>query len=215
MLDTLTQTGPRWRRDDYNVEARLNRLLAANRHEAARRRLFRNPGDEEQVRLMRHPIQTERAYALFGMLLGAWPPAAIFYRFLSFATPLNSYDVSFLFSLCLLMNMVCMLVGRKVGAQIGRSIDEIEHKSWSRMVVLAALSGLWWGVATGAAGGALCFGTGAIFGALLALPVGFVGFIFFTAFHRAVARGGMIDARHFWPLSCGVAAFIAALILGR
>ena len=73
--------------------------------------------------------------------------------------------------------------------------------------------GFAWGAITGAAGGAICFGIGAIFGALYAAPVGTLAFILFTPLHRLLARGGMIDARHFWPLACGVTMTITALIL--
>jgi hypothetical protein len=116
---------------------------------------------------------------------------------------------------CLVMNVVCALVGRIAGAKVGRRIDEIERAPLSRMILLAGLGGLCWAIATGGAGGAVLLGVGAIPGALLAAPVGVLGFILFTLLHHLVARGGMIDARHLWPLACGIVAFIAAFILGR
>ncbi|HEY0406123.1 MAG TPA: hypothetical protein VGC89_10370 [Pyrinomonadaceae bacterium] len=212
MLDTPAQTGRRSPNDESIACDRLNRLLIANREEAARRRLFRDAEDEEQRQLMRRPVSTERAYALFGLLLGALPPA-IFFRFLHVLLPRNQRDYNDLFFFCLVMNVVCMLVGGIAGAKLGRRIDEIERQSWSRMLLLAGLNGLLWAIATGAAGGAIVFIAGALFGATLMLPIGALAFVIFTALHRQVAHGGMIDARHLWPLACGVAAFIAALIL--
>lgn len=213
MLDTDTPPSQRWLNDESEVYDRLNWLIATNLREASRQRLFRKREDEEQVRLMRRPIPTERAYALFGLLLGALPTAAILYRFFHYAMPWNSLKLSGWTILCLLMNLVCLLVGRKVGAKIGRRMDQIERRSWSWMIVLAAFEGALWAIATGAAGGAVAFGIGAIVGASLAIPVGIAAFVLFTILHRLVARGGMIDARHFWPLACGVATLIAALIL--
>jgi fatty acid desaturase len=215
MLDTHTQTSRRWLSDEPNVHERLNWYIAANRYEDYRRRLFRNGEEEEQMRLMRRPLATERAYALFGLLLGGLPSAAILYRFLSYAAPRNTPDFNLLLFFCLAVNVVCMLIGRKVGARVGREIDEIERKSWSRMILLATFNGLCWAVATGGMGGAVVFGIGAIFGALIAIPVGVLAFVLFTLLHRLVARGGMIDARHFWPLACGIVTTIAALLLGR
>jgi hypothetical protein len=62
-------------------------------------------------------------------------------------------------------------------------------------------------------GGVLFFGVGSLFGAFMALPFGMLGFLLFTPLHRLMACGGMIDARHLWPLACGVALTISALIL--
>jgi len=100
-----------------------------------------------------------------------------------------------------------------MGGVFGGKIDTYERASWHRMCVSAAAVGALWGLTTGAVGGLLFFGIGSLFGALVALPVGMLGFALFTPFHRLMARGGMIDARHFWPLACGVVLTITALIL--
>ncbi len=210
---TTTQTGPRSQSDEQEVYDRLNWLIAVNRYEAYRLSLFRNADDEWQAQFVRRPIRTERAYGLFGLLLGGLPPAAIFLRFLQETGP-YSRDFSFLLIIALVMNVICMTIGRIVGLKIGRQVDAFERESWHKMILLAGFNGMCWATATGAAGGAIVFGFGAIFGAFLALPVGLLGFVFFTILHRLVARGGMIDARHFWPLACGITMSIAAFILG-
>jgi hypothetical protein len=112
------------------------------------------------------------------------------------------------------MNLVCCLMGGKMGGVFGERIDSYERASWHRMCVCSAGAGALWGFTTGAVGGVLFFGFGSLFGALIALPVGMLGFGLFTPLHRLMARGGMIDARHFWPLACGVVLTISALILG-
>ena len=70
-----------------------------------------------------------------------------------------------------------------------------------------------WAVATGAAGGAVCFGFGALFGPFFALPVALAAFPVFATLHRLLSRGGMIEARSLWPLAYGVPGVIAAGIL--
>ncbi|HEV7905805.1 MAG TPA: hypothetical protein VGO96_18340, partial [Pyrinomonadaceae bacterium] len=112
-----------------------------------------------------------------------------------------------------LMNFTCALVGFGMGRLTGRNVAQVERRGWHRMFVHALGKGIAWGVTTGAAGGLLAFGVGAIVGAAIATPVGIVAFASFTLLHRLTARGGMIDARHFWPLACGVVLTIAALIL--
>lgn len=168
--------------------------------------------------LMRRPVPARKAYALFGLLLGLLPPAAIFHLMVGYPL-MNTRGVGAserltLFLFCLVMNGVCCLVGRGMGVSLARRAGELERGPWAKMLALSALLGVLWAVVTGAAGGAVVFLFGAIFGALFALPVGALGFLLFTSLHRLVARGGMIDARHLWPLACGVALFIAAMILG-
>lgn len=215
MSDIRAQNEERWLRDESAVYNRLNWFIAANLYETSRQRFFRNSTDEQEMLLMRRPLPTARAYALFCLLLGALPPAAMLYRLFSYGAYRISYEMSVLVILCLMMNVTCALVGKVIGERIGRRMDEIERASWLKMIVTAALYGWWWGITTGAAGGALAFGVGAIVGASVAVPIGIVAFILFTVLHRLIARGGMIDARHFWPLACGVTITIAALILGR
>jgi hypothetical protein len=118
-----------------------------------------------------------------------------------------------LFGLCLLMNIVCAVVGMAMGSAMGRSLDNLKRKSWNKTVLLTLWYGALWGAVAGGAGGLLFFGFGAIVGIACAIPVGMAAFLLFTPLHRLLARGGMIDARHFWPLACGITMTIAALVL--
>jgi MFS family permease len=166
------------------------------------------------MELMRRPYATERAYKLFGLLLGTLPPAAIFYM-LFFDREIGRAEAfSALLVLCFLMNVICAFVGGALGARLGRCMDKLERRAWPVTIFASALLGICWAAATGAAGGFIYFGIGALFGAAFAIPVGAFGFALFTMLHRLMARGGMIDARHFWPLACGIASVISAFILG-
>lgn len=164
---------------------------------------------------MRRPLATREAFDLFGLLLGALVPAAIFYRMFNYGFHANGSGFEqLLFPLLLwAMNVACCLMGWKMGAVFGARIDNYERASWHRMCVRAVGAGALWGLTTGAVGGVLFFGVGSLFGAVIALPVGMLSFLIFTPLHRLMARGGMIDARHFWPLACGVVLTISALIL--
>jgi hypothetical protein len=194
--------------------SRLNWLLDENAREARRRSLFRNAAEEEQMLLMRHPLSARRAYAHFGMLLGALPPAVIFARMFGYGLTPPFAGGALIFILCLIMNVVCCLTGRAMGAALGQSLNSVERWSWSKMLLMLPLIGAAWGSIAGGAGGLIFFGFGAIFGFICAVPVGLVAFTLFAPLHRLLARGGMIDARHFWPLACGVTMIVSALILG-
>jgi len=50
-------------------------------------------------------------------------------------------------------------------------------------------------------------------GVFYALAVALPAFLVFTTLHRLLARGGMIEERHLWPLAWAVAATPAALVL--
>jgi hypothetical protein len=111
------------------------------------------------------------------------------------------------------MNVVCALAGWHMGLVAGRIVSEVARASRSRYGLSVLMAALCWGVATGGAGGAVCLIIGAIYGAAVATPVALLGFALFAPLHRLLARSGMIEARHFWPVAWGVTLIISALIL--
>jgi hypothetical protein len=169
--------------------------------------------EEEEILMMRRPFTTEQAYARFGLLLGLLPPAAIFVRALYTIGYQSASNFYFLCTFCLVMNLLCALVGWRMGQSLGRKIFADAHTSWPMLGLKSVWAALLWGLATGAAGGVVCFGFGAIFGVLCALAVALPAFLVFAPLHHSLARGGMIDARHFWPVASGVTLNIVALIL--
>jgi hypothetical protein len=196
---------------DYDILARVNWLKGELAREAKRPLPSRRRLDEETrpLRLL-NPVTTEDAYAWFGTLLGLFPPAAIFGRLFGYG--LDRKGSVAIFLLLLAMNGVCCAVGRKMGRQLGAGFGDPRVVGWPLMVLLPLLWGLIWGLITGAAGGLLFFGIGAFFGAFSAIPVAVAGFYLFAPLHRLLARDGMIEERHLWPLAFGVTCFIAALI---
>ena len=165
---------------------------------------------------MRRPVNVERAFAFFGLLLGTLPPAAIFLRMFGYGfTYERDWGYVTLPAMCLAMNIICAVVGQRMGRAVGHPmIAGAERRSWTRTLLFTLVAAFVWGAATGAAGGAVFFGIGAVFGVVFALAVALPAFVVFTTFHRLLARGGMIDARHLRPLAWGVAATAAALALG-
>ncbi|HYN85776.1 MAG TPA: hypothetical protein VER32_11005 [Pyrinomonadaceae bacterium] len=200
--------------DPRHTHARLT-WLAQEVGGGERRPLPVRRDDYEQGLLVARPVAPREAFALFGALLGLLPPAAIFTRTFGFGAGLEQdWGRYSFFLLCLTMNVVCVLFGRAMGARLAARFDALRSRSWLYTVAAAALLGAAWGFATGSLGGFVFFGFGAFFGAACAIPVGAVAFAVFAPLHRLVARGGMIDARQLRPLALGVAATVAAVILG-
>ena len=160
-------------------------------------------------------MDARRAFGLFGLMLGMFPPAAIFIKMFG-GYGLSGYHSSgsIFFILCLLMNVTCAVVGCRMGKALSRAVEKAGKRRLSVMMLRFALIGIAWGAVTGFVGGLAFVGIGAFFGPIFAMPVGALAFTLFAPLHRALVRGGMIDARHFWPLSSGASLFAAALILG-
>jgi hypothetical protein len=169
---------------------------------------------EEKIMMMRRPVSIKRAYALFGLLLGVLPSAAIFLKMFGSHSSVLQILVSGWTLLFLLSSIACGLAGRFVGSKISSMAELSERDRWGKMVFVAPLIGALWGMCAGAMGGFILLGVGALFGYMFALPVGLVAFSLFMPLHRLLAHGGMIEAQHLWPLACGVTLTMTALILG-
>ncbi|OLE53816.1 MAG: hypothetical protein AUG51_11035 [Acidobacteria bacterium 13_1_20CM_3_53_8] len=196
------------------MNERLSWLIAVNTYEAEQRRLYRTASEEEEMRLMQLPLPTRQAFSLFGLLLGILVPAAIFLKIFGYGFSRHIGNTPVMFLICVAMNTACAIFGHRMGGLLSKGINEYERASWTKMLLYSMLIGTCWGAATGAIGGLAFFGIGAIFGAFCAVPVAMIAFPLFTSLHRLLARGGMIDARHFWPLVFGVTMTIAMFILG-
>lgn len=166
--------------------------------------------EERRALSMRRPLTTEQAYRWFGTYLGLLPPLAIFERFLAST---RGDDAFWVVALCVAMNVVCCLVGRWFGGRLGRRAGNPRARSRANFAFLIFVMAVSWSAVTGGLGGVLFFGIGALFGALFAAPVAFAAFPVFAILHRLVSRGGMIEARHTWPLAFGIPLTIAAMIM--
>jgi hypothetical protein len=193
---------------DLHIAQRMSWLRQEIDPDVQRRRLV---WEKEQARalLMRSPMTTEQAYRLFGTFLGLFPPLALFERAVMRG---RGNEEFWLVALCVGMNVICCLVGRWFGGYLGRWAGNPRTRSLVGFALVVFVMAMAWGVVTGGLGGALFFGIGAIFGAFIAAPVALVGFPAFAFLHRLLSRGGMIEARHTWPLALGIPLTIAAFI---
>lgn len=193
---------------------RLNALIRAEAEMRATEQVYRRSKHESAAALMRRPVANEAAWAHFGLALGILPPAAIFYRMFDYGWRANELEEFGFFALLLLMNLVCAVAGLKCAACFSRQAFDLERRSWTRMLLLMPLLGALWGLLTGALGGALFFGIGAIGGIFCAVPTGIVAFSLFAIAHRWLERGGMIEQKHLLPLAWGISLTIAAFVIG-
>ena len=195
---------------DESVARRLNWLRFELAPETGRRRLLFEQ-EERRTLSMLHPLSTEEAYRWFGTFLGLFPPFALFNRVI-FRAHLSADSLLWI-ALCVGMNVVCCLVGRKFGAYLGRKAGDPRSRPWLEFAFCPLIMAVFWGVVTGGLGGALFFGIGAVFGVACAVPVALATFPVFALLHRLLSHGGMIEERQIWPLAFGVPLTAAAAIL--
>ena len=171
--------------------------------------MYRTRREELEAGMMSHPMPVKKAFAYFGLMLGAFPPAAIFSKFFS----RGSEEIG-LFLFLLLINLVCSAAGYFSGKLIGKMVWEMENRSWNLMLLALPFIGMLWGFIAGGAGGVLFFVIGAFFGAAIAAMVGAVAVPAFAVFHRLLKKGEMIERNQFLPLAFGISLIISAFILG-
>lgn len=200
--------------DDHRLaEKRLSDLLAVNAETQRQKALFRTEREEAEAALMTAPLSTEKTFAYFGLLLGVFPPAAFFARFLIDTRSFQSDNFWFL-GVVFLVNLIAAAVGFKSGGFIGRTVANLERESWTKMFFALPFVGALWGIMAGGAGGAVIFLFGAFFGAALGAAVGAFALPFFAVFHRLLKRGDSIEGKHFLPLAFGISFIVSAFILG-
>ena len=200
-------------RDGELTRQRLDALLAVNAATAREKFLYRSEQEKTEAALMRNPLSTKQAYAWFGLLLGTFPPAAIFTRFLIDSRGLSDGDL-WILGVIAIVNVISAVVGYFSGKLIGKIVGELEKTSWLPMIFALPFVGILWGILAGGAGGVIIFIIGAFFGALLGSAVGSIALPAFTIFHRLLKKGDMIDRKHFLPLAFGITFIICGFILG-
>lgn len=162
---------------------------------------------------MRHPLDTDKTFSYFGLILGSLPPAAIFIRFLTDSPDFRMENL-WVLGIIFIINTITATVGYFSGKLVGKMVREAETYSWWLMILLLPFIGMFWGVMAGGAGGVIVFLFGAMFGALFGALVGGAALPIFAVFHRLLKKGESIELKHFMPLAFGVALTICAFILG-
>ncbi|MGI8669996.1 MAG: hypothetical protein ACR2J3_09165 [Aridibacter sp.] len=199
--------------DNETTQDRLNELISLNAEYARQDEIFSSDKEKLEADLMSNPLSAEKAFSFFGLLLGTFPPAAFFAKFLFESG--NPGNIEFwIVVLLLVVNVVTAAAGYFTGKLIGKITFELEKLSWQWMLLALPFLGLLWGIMSGGAGGFFLFVFGAIFGAMLGGLVGSVALPIFTIFHRLLKRGDKIENKHFLPLAFGISLIISAFILG-
>lgn len=162
---------------------------------------------------MANPLSVEKTFAFFGLLLGTFPPMAMFIRFFAEKGIFRSEDF-WIVGVLAVVNLITAMVGYFSGEIIGRIAFELEKFSWSYMLFSLPFIGILWGILAGGAGGVIIFVVGAFFGAALGAAVGGIALPAFTVIHRLLKRGDQLDRKHFLPLAFGITFIISAFVLG-
>ncbi|MDQ3179802.1 MAG: hypothetical protein M3Q33_04705 [Acidobacteriota bacterium] len=195
------------------MRERLDALLAVNAATAREKLLFSSEQEKTEATLMKKPLSITETFAWFGFLLGTFPPAAMFTRFLIDSRGLSNGDL-WILGVIAIVNVISAVVGYFSGKLIGKIVSELEKTSWLTMIFALPFVGILWGILAGGAGGIIIFIIGAFFGAILGGAVGSIALPAFTIFHRLLEKGEMIDRKHFLPLAFGITFIICGFILG-
>jgi hypothetical protein len=196
-------------RDGELIQQRLNSLLTINAETARRKAMYASDREKLESELMTNPLSLEKTFSYFGLILGAFPPAAMFLRF-----AIDGKMDGWMFGVMFIINLISAIVGFFSGKVIAKTVRFFETKSWSAMILMMPLIGLLWGMVSGGAGGIIVFIFGAFFGAILGGIVGSIALPVFTIFHRLMKKGENIEFKHFLPIAFGVTFVICGFILG-
>ena len=199
--------------DDSLTQKRLDALLTVNLETARAQMLFPFEKGRMEAALMKNPLSNKQVFAYLGLLLGIFPPAAIFARF--FINAGNFRGENFwILGIIAVVNLISAVVGYFSGKFVGKIVGELERLSWSKMLLVLPFIGFLWGVLAGGSGGIIIFLIGAIFGAMFGAAVGSLALPAFTIFHRLMKCGDKLELKHFLPLSFGITFIVCAFILG-
>lgn len=162
-----------------------------------------------EAELMKNPLSLEKTFSYFGLLLGAFPPAAMFIRF-----AMDGKLDGWVFGVMFIVNLISAVVGFFSGKLVARAMRNLENKGWAKMLLAMPFLGLLWGGASGAAGGVVVFVFGALAGAVLGGAVGAAALPVFAIFHRWLKKGEFIELKHFLPVAFGIVLTICGFIFG-
>lgn len=199
---------------DEFTRQRLNTLLRINAENAREKSLVASEAEKAEAAMMKNPLSIEQAFAYFGILLGIFPPAALFLRFILEKRGFFGSEDFWFIGIFAIVNLVSAIVGYFSGKLIGRIVRKTEQMSWIKMILLIPFIGILWGILAGGAGGAVFLIIGAIPGAILGAAVGSFALPIFTIFHRLLKKDEQIDRKHFLPLTFGITLVISAFLLG-
>ena len=196
---------------DRIVEQRLAHLLRLNADIARRKSLFKSEPQRRKAMLMTRPMDSRRAFGIFGAMMGSLPPLALAVQIL--------VDSRGRLTGLFLLIAAAAVVTTIVAFQIGRSyvpgaLRYISGFSLPNRLALWSFLGLVWGAVSGAAGGLLILLVGSIFAGIVGAMIGAIAVPLMVGLHSSVRVGDFIETKHFLPIAFGVILSICAFILG-
>ncbi len=199
--------------EDRAVQQRLEAILDANAQIARERSLFRSDRERLEAGLMIRPIDSRKAFAYFGYMIGTLPPASLAVKAISEGAGTGSSDAIFLI-LLLTAAVVTGMAGYATGRFVPGLISRVADFRLPNRIALFSLIGVAWGAVSGAAGGLFLFVIGAIFAGIAGGVVGSITVPILILIHDALRRGDLIEIKHFLPIAFGITLSLCALILG-
>lgn len=171
--------------------------------------MYKSDREKLEADLMKNPLSLEKTFTYFGLMLGAFPPAAMFIRI-----AMEGRTDGWVFGVMFIINLISAVVGFFSGRLVAKAMRNLENKSWTKMILALPFVGLLWGAAAGGAGGMVVFIFGAFAGAILGGAVGAAALPVFGILHRWLKKGEFIELKHFLPVAFGIVLTICGFIFG-
>jgi len=196
--------------EDSAVQQRLDALLSANAQIAHDKAMLR---DARDVALMSCPIDSRKAFAYFGYMIGTMPPAAVAIKAIAAGVGTEASDALFLI-LLLTAAAVTGMAGYVTGKYVPGWIGRVSNFRLPNRVAMYSLIGMGWGAISGATGGLFLFVIGSIFGGIAGALIGAITVPILIVSYEALRRGEFIELKHFLPVAFGITLSLCAFILG-
>jgi hypothetical protein len=116
--------------DGELAQKRLDALLAVNAEIAREKSLFSSEQERIAAVLLKNPMSLEKTFSHFGLLLGVFPPLAIFIKFISEKGIFRGEDL-WILGVVAIINLITATVGYFSGRLVGKIVGELEKLSWS------------------------------------------------------------------------------------
>ncbi len=198
--------------DDRIVEQRVAALLKINAEIAREKIVYRNDRERLDAFLMTYPIDSRKAFAYFGLMIGSLPPFALVLKIISETMPPSSIPIMFLVLLTA-AGVMTGIAGYASARFIPSAIDRVSHFGLPNRIALLTLIGFGWGAVSGAVGGLFLFIVGAIFAGIVGGIIGAVTFPVLVVLFSSLRRGDFIEMKHFLPIAFGITLSLCAFIL--
>ena len=162
---------------------------------------------------MTNPIDSTKAFAYFGFMIGTMPPMTLAIRTIADGNAGEAIEVLFLV-LLILAGIVAGSVGYISGQLVPAVMNAFRDFRTMNRIAMFVMIGFVWGAAAGAAGGVMLFVFGAIFAGIAGGIVGAICVPAFAILHDTLRRGDLIEMKHFLPIGFALTLSLCAFILG-